>query len=264
MAYSTAIPRCAKRPWNGTLGECLECNSTSGTGTPAGSWTCSCPGGRPVSPGDSFTGVRNYGILLTDMEALATAVINQVGKAPEGVPVAAKELLHLGTRAAVDQTLSRLVRRGSLIRVGRGLYVRPIKGRFGLRPPEPATVVQAIVEQRGENVVPHGAAAANELGLTTQVPMREVYLTSGPTRKLKLGNQVVEFRHAPAWQLVLPGRKAGALIRALAWLGPEKASHAIEAMRSRLQESELNAVVELRRMLPTWMAQQVSKLAAHA
>src|SRR5262249_17476331 len=116
------------------------------------------------------------------MESLATAVINHFGKAPEGVPVAAKELLHLGTRAAVDQTLSRLVRSGSLIRVSRGLYVRPIQGRFGVRPPEPATLVNAIAEQRGESVVPHGAAAANELGLTTQVPVREVYLTSGPTR----------------------------------------------------------------------------------
>jgi len=198
------------------------------------------------------------------MEALATAVINHFGKAPEGAPVAAKELLHLGSRAAVDQTLSRLVRSGRLIRVSRGLYVRPIEGRFGIRPPEPANVVQAMVEQRGESVVPHGAAAANELGLTTQVPVREVYLTSGPTRKLKLGNQLIEFRHAPAWQLALPGRKAGAVIRALAWLGPQQASHAIEAVRGRLPESERNAIVELRRMLPTWMAQQVSRLASHA
>ncbi|MFN7924865.1 MAG: DUF6088 family protein [Bryobacteraceae bacterium] len=190
--------------------------------------------------------------------------MNRVGKSPEGVPVSAKELLHLGTRAAVDQTLSRLVRRGSLIRVGRGLYVRPIEGRFGVRPPASATVVQAIIEQRGENVVPHGAAAANELGLTTQVPVLEVYLTSGPTRKLKLGNQAVELRHAPAWQLALPGRKAGALIRALAWLGREQASYAVEAVRGILPESELNAVVELRRMLPTWMAQHVSKLAGQA
>ena len=116
--------------------------------------------------------------------------------------------------------LSRLVRRGSLIRVGRGHYVRPVEGRFGVRPPQPATVVQAIAEQRGENVVPHGAA--NELGLTTQVPVREVYLTSGPTRKLKLGNQVVELLHAPVWQLALPGRTAGALIRALAGMVPER------------------------------------------
>lgn len=208
--------------------------------------------------------VRKYAILLTDMGPLATAVIHHVGKTPEGMPVAAKELLHLGTRAAVDQTLSRLVRRGSLLRVGRGLYVRPVEGRFGVRPPEPAAVVQAIVERLGENVVPHGAAAANELGLTTQVPVREVYLTSGPTRQLKLGSQVVELRHAPAWQLALPGRKAGALIRALAWLGPEQASYAIEAVRGRLPESERRAVVELRRMLPAWLAQRVSRLVHNA
>ena len=86
------------------------------------------------------------------METLANAVLNHVTQASEGVPVAAKELLHLGTRVAVDQTLSRLVRRGSLMRVGRGLYVRPIEGRFGIRPPEASKVVQALVEQRGASV----------------------------------------------------------------------------------------------------------------
>ena len=150
------------------------------------------------------------------------------------------------------------------MRVGRGLYVRPIEGRFGIRPPEASKVIRALVEQRGESIVPHGAASANELGLTTQVPVREVYLTSGPTRKLKLGKQIVELRHAPAWQLALPGRPAGGVIRALAWMGPENASSAIEAVRSQLTELERNAIVELRRLLPTWMAQQVSKLASNA
>lgn len=198
------------------------------------------------------------------MEPLTTEVLGHISQVREGVPVAAKELLHLGNRAAVDQTLSRLVRRGSLIRVARGLYVRPVEGRFGSRPPEAAKVVQAIIEQHGENLVPHGAAAANELGLTTQVPVREVYLTSGPTRNLQLGKQLVELRHAPAWQLALPGRQAGSAIRALAWMGPEHASNAIEALRSKLAPAERIALVELRRMLPTWMAQQVSRLASNA
>ena len=146
---------------------------------------------------------------------------------PEGTPVVAKELLHLGSRAAVDQALSRLVRRGTLMRAGRGIYVRPIESRFGTRPPVASKVVEAIAAQRGESVAPHGAAAANELGLTTQVPVREVYLASGRSRRLKLGAQVVELRHVPAWQLVLPGRPAGAAIRALAWLGPKRASEAL-------------------------------------
>lgn len=198
------------------------------------------------------------------MDRLATEVISHISQMPEGVPVAAKELLHLGNRAAVDQTLSRLHRRGSLIRIGRGLYVRPVEGRFGTRPPESAKVVQALVERHQEQVVPYGAAAANELGLSTQVPVREVYLTSGPTRKINLGEQVVEFRHAPAWQLVLPGRQAGSAIRALAWIGADHADRIIDTLKSKLAPSERTALLDLRSILPSWMAQLLSRLASNA
>ncbi|BCH12471.1 hypothetical protein MesoLj131c_67290 (plasmid) [Mesorhizobium sp. 131-3-5] len=57
--------------------------------------------------------------------------------------------------------------------------------------------VEALASQRGEIIVTSGAVAANTLGLTRQVPVRSVYLTSGRTRKMSLGKQVVELRHAP-------------------------------------------------------------------
>ncbi len=209
--------------------------------------------------------VRKRDMLLTAgaMEVLAARIMDCANRLPEGTPVAAKELLHLGNRDAVDQTLSRLVRRGKLMRAGRGIYIRLIESRFGARLPEAAKVVEAIAAQRGERVAPHGAAAANELGLTTQVPVRQVYLTSGPSRKLKLGAQVIELRHVPAWQLVLPGRPAGAAIRALAWLGPKRTSEALQTLRRKLPPLELQAVVSARGGLPTWMAQEVSTLASN-
>jgi hypothetical protein len=195
------------------------------------------------------------------MAVLATRIMEHASGLPEGTPLAAKELLHLGSRAAVDQALSRLARLGSLMRAGRGLYIRPIESRFGTRAPVASKVVEAIAAQRGESVAPHGAAAANELGLTTQVPVREVYLTSGRSRRLQLGAQVIELRHVPAWQLVLLGRPAGAAIRALAWLGPERASEALRTLQRKLPRTELQAVVAARAGLPTWMAQEVSALA---
>src|SRR5260370_39754437 len=149
------------------------------------------------------------------MEAIAARIMEYANGLPEGTPLAAKELLHLGSRSAVDQALSRLTRQGSLMRAGRGVHIRPIESRFGTRPPVASKVVEAIAAQRGESVAPHGAAAANELGLTTQVPVREVYLTSGRSRRLQLGAQVIELRHVPAWQLVLPGSPAAPAIRAL-------------------------------------------------
>ena len=66
---------------------------------------------------------------------LATAILKHAKNLPEGGIVSPKEFLHIGPRANVDQALSRLARRGELLRVGRGMYTRPIKSRFGIAPP---------------------------------------------------------------------------------------------------------------------------------
>lgn len=197
------------------------------------------------------------------MPTLASQVLKHAASLPEGTPLAAKELLHLGNRAAVDQALSRLVRRGALLRAGRGVYVVPVENRFGIRAPSATRLVEGLANQRGETIVPHGAAAANILGLTTQIPMRAVYLTSGRNRRLKLGAQTIELRHAPTWQLMFPGRTAGEVVRALAWLGPEESGEAIRKLRSKVPSSELEKVVSVRARLPTWMAQKVSALTGH-
>ncbi|MBB5754668.1 DUF6088 family protein [Prosthecomicrobium pneumaticum] len=196
------------------------------------------------------------------MQWLTEQILAHVEGLPEGTPVAAKGLLHLGNRAAVDQALSRLTERGRLIRAGRGVYLRPIKSRFGTRAPSVEQAVEALASQRGEVIVPNGAAAANALGLTTQVPARSVYLTSGRSRTMSLGKQVVELRHAPRWQLTLANRPAGEAVRALAWLGPEKAGEALETLKRRMPPAAFGELVAAAPQLPTWLAQSVSK-AAH-
>ena len=53
------------------------------------------------------------------------------------------------------------------------------------------------------------------------------------------------------------------MVRALAWLGPEKAGEAIWKLRTKLPPSELQEVAAARARLPTWMAQEVSALVTH-
>ncbi|HEY6538820.1 MAG TPA: DUF6088 family protein [Candidatus Dormibacteraeota bacterium] len=189
-------------------------------------------------------------------------ILKTVAALPEGTPVSAKELLHLGQRGAVDQALSRLVRTGRLIRASRGTYVCPVPGRFGPRMPSVAELVGKLAERRGETVTEHGAAAANSLGFTEQVPIREIFLTSGRSRRLKVGGQTVELRHAPSWQLVLPGRPAGRALRALGWLGPARAEEALPRLKKQLLPSEVAAMIAARSQVPTWMARQLSELMA--
>jgi len=195
-------------------------------------------------------------------EPLAEQIMHLARTLPEGEPLYAKQLLGLGSRAGVDQALSRLARTGALLRVGRGLYVRPIESRFGTRAPETEKLVEALAEARGETVASHGAAAANALGLTTQVPTRSIYLTSGRSRTLTLGKLKVELQHVPSWQLTLAGRPGGEIVRALAWLGPERACELSPLLKLKAQRSAIEEVARARIRLPEWMARQVSELAA--
>jgi hypothetical protein len=195
------------------------------------------------------------------MQRLTDQIMELADGLPEGTPVAAKSLLHLGNRAAVDQALSRLVERGRLIRAGRGVYLRLVESRFGERSPSAEQAVEALAAQRGEIIVPNGAASANALGLTTQVPVRLVYLTSGRSRVLTLGNQVVELQHAPRWQLILANRPAGEAVRALAWLGPENAETALKALKHTLSPSAFSELVTAAPQVPTWLAQNLVRVA---
>lgn len=195
------------------------------------------------------------------MQRLSEQILAHAEGLPEGTPVSAKSLLHLGNRAAVDQALSRLAERGQLIRAGRGVYVRPIASRFGTRVPSIEQAVEALATQRGEVIVSNGAAAANALGLTTQVPVRSIYLTSGRSRTMSLGKQVVELRHAPRWQLALANRQAGEAVRALAWLGPEKAEAALVTLKRKMPPGAFGELVAAAPQLPTWLARSVGKAA---
>jgi hypothetical protein len=112
-------------------------------------------------------------------------------------------------------------------------------------------------------VVPSGAAEANALGLTTQLPAREVFLTSGPSRKLQLGSRYVELKQGNRWQMLLGKRPAGKAIRAVLWLGPEAAPAALKQLWNKLPESEWEAMRSARSVLPRWLAKAVSDVAMY-
>ena len=193
------------------------------------------------------------------MQTVAENILNQAKTLPEGALISAKEFLHLGTRAAVDQALKRLKERNELMPLYRGAYVRPVKTRFGMRAPAAEKVVERIAAAGAETIVAHGAAAANSLGLTTQVPTKLVYLTSGRTRSFRLGAQVVEMKHAPQWMLLPLHRAAGEAVRALEWIGKRRAAEALTALKQKLPQSTVDELIALRPVLPGWLSKSISQ-----
>ena len=140
------------------------------------------------------------------VKSLPERIMGYAEAKPEATPIQAKDLLHLGDRAAVSRALSRLAGSERLMRIYRGIYMRPIQTRFGLRAPRRHEALASLSELWGEVIVPNGGDAANWLGLTTQ---KHDPLGVSHLRLLHFGKHPVELRHASARQLAAPHQTAG-------------------------------------------------------
>lgn len=197
------------------------------------------------------------------MSSISKQIMKYAETLPEGSLLCPKDFLDLGRRPAVHQAFSRLVRQDKLRRIFQGVYVRTIETRFGRRGPSVDKVIPELSELWGEIIVPSGGAAANLLGLTDQVPMRRIYLTSGPDRRLSFGTRKVDLRHAPSWQLVAPYRPSGTLVRALTFLSREETGEALGKILPRFSETDVAELLAARRIFPAWIAEPLNAFESH-
>lgn len=154
------------------------------------------------------------------MNTVSSQILKRIQHKGRGAVFTPKGFLDLGSRAAVDQTLSRLVRCGTIRRLGRGLYDYPrISLRLGALSPDLDDVAKAVAKQTDSRLQVSGARAANALGLTTQVPAKTVFLTDGPSRQVRVGSQVVQLRHTTPRNLAGAGKTSGMVLQALRYLG---------------------------------------------
>src|SRR5438046_10565005 len=92
------------------------------------------------------------------------AIRNRINEIGMGEPFTSTQFNALGTRAALDQTLSRFVKQGEIARISRGVFVRPKKSRYvGEVLPEPSKVAQAIGRVHGATIQGPGPQGARRL-----------------------------------------------------------------------------------------------------
>jgi hypothetical protein len=189
---------------------------------------------------------------MTTVEAIRNR-INEIGL---GEPFISGQFNALGTRAAVDQTLSRFVKLGEIARISRGVFVRPKMSRYvGEVMPEPSKVAQAIANAHGATIQVQGAEAARLLGLTTQMPLQAVFYTSGPNRALKLGNLQLTLKHVAQRKLALAGKPSGLALSALWYLGKEQVTPGtIKTIREKLTPEAFEEFRAETSAMPAWMA----------
>lgn len=189
-------------------------------------------------------------------DSIDATILNRIRSGRSGRVFSPADFLDLGTRATVDQALSRNCRAGHIRKIARGLYDAPrdhvLLGRLA---PDRSALLDAVSRRDAAKIFSTGAHAANALGLSDQVPMRAFYLTTGRSRKIKVGNTDIQLKRAPARYLAVKHHASGAVIQALRWLGRKNVNEdTIATLRRNLPPDDRAALLQDAHLAPAWIA----------
>ncbi len=190
------------------------------------------------------------------MMATAKEISQHIDSLPTSKPFTASAFRHFGKTVNIRKILSRLVKSGEIVRLTHGVYCKPKHVPLvGKSLPSIKEIAQTIAATTGETLLIHGAEAARQLELSTQVPMRLVFYTSGNSRELTIANRTVTLKHVNPSQLICAGSIAGTIISALKYLGREHTNvDTIKHIAKRLTPQDFNEVLNNVSNMPAWIA----------
>lgn len=163
----------------------------------------------------------------------------KIGKYRAGQIIFLSDFRGLGTDAGIRKVLSRLSEEGRIKRIAHGIYLVPeFDPVLGQLTPPIEKIAERIAAKDHVRIKPTGAYALHRLGLTTQVPMKLVYLTDGARRLIKIGKTTIKFKPTTPKKLSLKGELSSLIIYALEELGTERLDSDIQQKIIELLKKE--------------------------
>ena len=189
-------------------------------------------------------------------DSIDAAMLDRIRSGEKDRVWAPADFLDLGSRAAVDQALSRNCRSRVLRRAGRGLYHvprhDPLLGDLG---PSLDGWNDLLRRKAGADILPSGAHAANALGLSDQVPMQSWYFTTGRSCRLRNGKSTTVLRNVSPRFVSTKNPRSAQVILALRWIGKRFVDDDIIArLRRNLSPSDRDALLADAVCAPAWIA----------
>jgi len=153
------------------------------------------------------------------MQTSQDKILSRIYGNGRGWAFSQNDFARLGSREAIDLSLHRLLKKGKIRRVIRGLYDYPQFSPLLNKDlsPDIDQVARALARKFRWSIQPSGPAALNLMGLSTQVPGRLIYLSNGPDRSYEIGKLSLHFQHAvlketsfklPASALIVQGLRS--------------------------------------------------------
>ena len=198
------------------------------------------------------------------VDSTDSKILQRIRSRKRGWVFTPDSFVDLGSRQAVDLALMRHRQSGLIRQQARGLYDYPkIDPQFGPLQPSTDDIAHALAGRDATRLQPSGAYAANLLGLSTQVPMKVVYLTDGRPRTVQVGKRQIILKRTTPRNMATAGRSSGLVIQALRHLGRENVDEQIIAqLDRRLDDNARRQLMNDIRYAPAWIADIIRRLSA--
>ncbi len=173
---------------------------------------------------------------ICDMKESVNHIIElKINRFKPGQVFLPSDFKELGTSTSIRKTLSRLFGSGQVERMGQGIYVIPKNDKvFGKVLPSMEQLAETLAKKEHVKIKPSGQYALNKMGLSSQVPMKVVFLTTGNSKRIRIGKNAIIFKSTTAKKLSMKGD-----ITSLLFLGLE------ELDLQKISPTQLDRIMEL-------------------
>jgi Family of unknown function (DUF6088) len=199
---------------------------------------------------------------INDMISVQMMIWNTLQQGEKNKVIFPIDFVGLGSDEAVRQGLARLVKAGFLVRLAQGIYFYPDKDpEWGIIYPPIEMIAEAIALRDHARIIPTGVQALNRLGLSTQLPLKALYMTDGSPRTLKIGNRTIEFQKKSAKTLSIQNKLLIMLISALQTLGKDHITpEIIFKLKQILLNNSSNDLSKELGKAPAWIRKLIENL----
>ena len=176
---------------------------------------------------------------------------------PKGSVLFVDDFSDYGNPESVKKALLRLKEKETLFRLAHGIYLYPKTDKeLGMLFPSTEEIAKAIARRDKARIVLTGVQALNNLGLSTQVPMKVVYLTDGAARTVKVGKRTITFKKTSPKNLLVKGAISGLIVQALKTVGQNNVDEStIEKIQAMLKNEKKENIINDAKLSPTWINQ---------
>ena len=196
-------------------------------------------------------------------ETISSKILSRIYGNGRGWAFSQADFADLGGRSAIDLTLHRLTRDGTIRRVIRGIYDYPRHSDLLDQPvsPDIHQAARALARKFNWRIQPSGPTALNLLGLSTQVPGRYIYNSDGPDRTYQIGKTTLSFKHQAPKHSGLKRDESGVIVQALKALGEDRITDkTIRTIRDWLPAEKRAAVLKDTRGVTGWVYAAIHRI----